>query len=56
MRSCANKFTAVSSHLRCVLNLSPWLTGTVGVDGVPQAFADLAEPDHHAEILVVPGT
>jgi threonine dehydrogenase-like Zn-dependent dehydrogenase len=23
------------------IDLSPWLTGTVGVDGVPQAFADL---------------
>ena len=37
------------------VDLSPWLTGTVGVDGVPQAFADLASPDHHAKILVVPG-
>jgi len=37
-------------------DLSPWLTGTVGVDGVPQAFADLADPEHHAKILVVPGT
>ncbi len=37
------------------VDLSPWLTGTVGVDGVPQAFADLASPDHHAKILVIPG-
>ena len=37
-------------------DLSPWLTGRVGVDGVPQAFADLADPEHHAKILVVPGT
>lgn len=37
-------------------DLSPWLTGTVGVDGVPQAFADLANPEQHAKILVVPGT
>jgi len=37
-------------------DLSPWLTGTVGVDGVPQAFADLADPEHHAKILVVPGS
>ncbi|MDO9175637.1 MAG: zinc-binding dehydrogenase [Actinomycetota bacterium] len=36
-------------------DLSPWLTGTVGVDGVPQAFADLANPEQHAKILVVPG-
>lgn len=37
-------------------DLSPWLTGTVNVDGVPQAFADLANPETHAKILVVPGT
>jgi threonine dehydrogenase-like Zn-dependent dehydrogenase len=37
-------------------DLSPWLTGKVGIDGVPQAFADLADPEHHAKILVVPGT
>jgi len=37
-------------------DLSAWLTGTVGVEGVPQAFADLADPEHHAKILVVPGT
>ena len=38
------------------VDLSPWLTGTVPVDGVPQAFADLANPEEHAKILVVPGT
>ncbi|MEI8239173.1 MAG: zinc-binding dehydrogenase [Actinomycetota bacterium] len=38
------------------VDLSPWHTGTVGVDGVPQAFKDLGNPDHHAKILVVPGT
>jgi len=37
-------------------DLSPWLTGTVNVDGVPQAFADLANPETHAKILVVPGS
>jgi threonine dehydrogenase-like Zn-dependent dehydrogenase len=36
------------------VDLQPWLTGTVPVDGVPQAFADLANPDTHAKILVVP--
>lgn len=36
------------------VDLAPWHTGTVGVDGVPQAFADLANPDTHAKILVVP--
>ena len=38
------------------VDLTPWHTGTVGVDDVPQAFADLANPDHHAKILVVPGS
>jgi threonine dehydrogenase-like Zn-dependent dehydrogenase len=37
------------------VDLSPWITGTVGVDGVPQAFTDLANPEAHAKILVVPG-
>ncbi|MEY4339271.1 MAG: hypothetical protein RLZ14_1121 [Actinomycetota bacterium] len=37
------------------VDLAPWLTGTVAVDGVPQAFADLANPEEHAKILVVPG-
>jgi threonine dehydrogenase-like Zn-dependent dehydrogenase len=38
------------------VDLSPWLTGTVGIDDVPQAFADLGNPEAHAKILVVPGT
>jgi len=37
------------------VDLSPWLTGTVNVDGVPQAFRDLGNPEAHAKILVVPG-
>lgn len=36
------------------VDLEPWLTGTVGIDGVPQAFADLGNPDAHAKILVEP--
>ncbi|MBU6316147.1 MAG: zinc-binding dehydrogenase [Acidobacteria bacterium] len=38
------------------IDLTPWHTGTVGVDGVPQAFTDLGNPEQHAKILVVPGT
>lgn len=38
------------------VDLEPWLTGTVGVDDVPQAFRDLGNPEAHAKILVVPGT
>jgi threonine dehydrogenase-like Zn-dependent dehydrogenase len=36
------------------VDLSSWITAHVPVDGVPQAFADLADPDAHAKILVVP--
>ncbi len=38
------------------VDLSPWLTGTVDIDGVPQAFRDLGNPEAHAKILVVPGS
>ena len=37
------------------VDLGPWITGTVAIDGVPQAFSDLGNPDRHAKILVVPG-
>ena len=30
------------------------VTGTVGIDGVPEAFVTLGTPDAHAKILVVP--
>jgi threonine dehydrogenase-like Zn-dependent dehydrogenase len=30
------------------------ITGHVGIDGVPQAFKDLADPEAHAKILVEP--
>lgn len=30
------------------------VTGAVGIDGVPQAFADLADPEQHVKILVRP--
>jgi threonine dehydrogenase-like Zn-dependent dehydrogenase len=32
----------------------PMITGHVGIDGVPQAFSDLGDPEAHAKILVVP--
>ena len=35
--------------------MAPLITGTVAIDGVPAAFADLADPDAHAKILVEPG-
>jgi threonine dehydrogenase-like Zn-dependent dehydrogenase len=37
------------------VDLSAWITGTVDIDGVPQAFSDLANPEAHAKILVKPG-
>ncbi len=36
------------------VDLAPLLTGVVTIDGVPQAFADLGNPDAHAKILVEP--
>jgi threonine dehydrogenase-like Zn-dependent dehydrogenase len=48
------------SSLRAIadgrVDLSPWLTGTVDVEGVPQAFVELGNPEAHAKILVVPGS
>ena len=36
------------------LDVSPLITGRVDIDGVPQAFVDLATPDDQAKILVQP--
>ncbi|MFT3853559.1 MAG: zinc-binding dehydrogenase [Ilumatobacteraceae bacterium] len=36
------------------VDLSHWITGKVPIDGVPQAFTDLADPERHAKVLVVP--
>ena len=30
------------------------ITGTVGLDGVAQAFSDLANPERHTKILIEP--
>ena len=38
----ANSLTAIAEGK---VDLAPWLTGTVPVDGVPQAFKDLANPE-----------
>ena len=37
------------------VDLSPWITGRVGIDDVPQAFVDLGNPETHAKILVTAG-
>jgi hypothetical protein len=36
------------------IDVSPMITGEVGLDGVPGAFDALANPDEHCKILVVP--
>ena len=36
------------------VDLSAWITGTVPIDQVPQAFTDLGNPEAHAKILVKP--
>jgi threonine dehydrogenase-like Zn-dependent dehydrogenase len=36
------------------IDVSPLVTGTVGVEGVAQAFRDLANPEQHAKIIVEP--
>jgi threonine dehydrogenase-like Zn-dependent dehydrogenase len=36
------------------IDVAPLITGSVDIDGVPQAFRDLADPEAHAKILVEP--
>lgn len=36
------------------IDVAPLVTGRVGVEGVAQAFRDLASPDEHAKILIEP--
>lgn len=36
------------------LDVAPLVTGEVGISGVPGAFDELANPDAHAKVLVVP--
>ena len=36
------------------IDVTPLITGEVGLDGVGQAFDDLADPDRHCKILVTP--
>jgi threonine dehydrogenase-like Zn-dependent dehydrogenase len=38
------------------VDVTPLVTGEVGLDGVAEAFAALADPDEHCKILVVPGS
>ena len=36
------------------IDVAPMITAEVDLDGVPQAFADLGDPDEHCKILVIP--
>ena len=36
------------------IDVAPLVTGEVGLDGVAGAFADLADPEEHCKIIVVP--
>jgi threonine dehydrogenase-like Zn-dependent dehydrogenase len=45
---------ALNSIAEGKVDLAPWLTATVGIDGIPQAFRDLADPEEHAKIMVTP--
>ena len=51
----ADEFAATLGHLaEGRIDGAPLITGRVGLDGVAQAFLDLANPDRHAKILVMP--
>ena len=36
------------------VDVTPLVTGTVGLDGVSGAFAELANPERHAKVMVDP--
>ncbi len=49
------EFAATLGHLaEGRIPAAPLITGRVGLDGVAQAFQDLASPERHAKILVEP--
>jgi threonine dehydrogenase-like Zn-dependent dehydrogenase len=50
--------TEFTESLRAIaeghIDVAPLITGEVGLDGVGQAFDDLADPERHCKILVTP--
>ena len=36
------------------IDVAPLITGEVGLDGVPRRLPELADPERHCKILVVP--
>ena len=50
------EFAATLRHIaEGAIPTAPLVTGKIGLDGVAQAFEDLASPERHAKILVEPG-
>ena len=51
----ADEFAASLHHIaEGQIDVTPLITGRVGLDGVKGAFADLANPERHAKIIVEP--
>jgi threonine dehydrogenase-like Zn-dependent dehydrogenase len=51
----AEEYAATLTHMaEGRVDAAPLVTGRVGLDGVAGAFAELAQPDRHAKILVEP--
>jgi threonine dehydrogenase-like Zn-dependent dehydrogenase len=51
----AEEFGASLHHIaEGIIDLAPLITGQVGLGGVRDAFAALANPEQHAKILVDP--
>jgi threonine dehydrogenase-like Zn-dependent dehydrogenase len=49
------EFAATLGHIATgAIPTAPLITGHVGLEGVAQAFADLASPERHAKVLVHP--
>jgi hypothetical protein len=46
--------TALRAIAEGDIDVSPMITGTVGLEGVGTAFDDLADPERHCKILVTP--
>ncbi|MCB4820990.1 zinc-binding dehydrogenase [Roseicella aerolata] len=51
----AEEFAATLGHIGAGrIDVAPLITGRVGLEGVGQAFTDLANPEQHAKVLVEP--
>ncbi|MBK1660546.1 zinc-binding dehydrogenase [Paracraurococcus ruber] len=51
----AEEFAATLGHIAAGrIDVAPLITGRTGLDGVGQAFRDLASPEVHAKVLVEP--